>query len=141
MNNRHIILSLNDIANELEDYGFFVEASALTSVMKRMAQSDTANQNAYQAKIFQQEQDFENNLYTTSINQIANLLNTKKPENRDQANKIYEDTILQFKNPKRKMLFNKQFQQIVSRNFKNISNLPTPYNANSVLSPIQPKMQ
>ena len=56
-------------------------------------------------------------LYQTSIQQISNLLNTKMPENRDKAQQIYENTIGQFKDPKRKQAFGNQFQQIVSRNF------------------------
>ena len=59
----------------------------------------------------------ESPIYQQAINQIAKLLNTKMPENRDKAQQIYENTIGQFKDPKRKQLFAKQFQAIVSRNF------------------------
>lgn len=75
---------------------------------------DTANK--MQAKNTLPE-DVEPRLYQTSIQQIANLLNTKMPENRDKAQQIYENTIGQFKDPKRKQAFGNQFQQIVSRNF------------------------
>lgn len=61
--------------------------------------------------------DVEPRLYQTSIQQIANLLNTKTPENRDKAQQIYQNTVGQFKDPKRIKAFSNQFQQIVSRNF------------------------
>ena len=61
--------------------------------------------------------DVEPRLYQTSIQQIANLLNTKTPENRDKAQQIYQNTVEQFKDPKRIKAFADQFQQIVSRNF------------------------
>jgi hypothetical protein len=59
----------------------------------------------------------ENQLYQTSIQEIARLLNTKLPENRMKAQQIYENTFVQFKDPRRKQAFAKQFQSIVSRNF------------------------
>jgi len=59
----------------------------------------------------------EKNLYQTTIQQIASLLNTKVPENRTKAQQIYENTIGQFTNEKRKQAFARQFQAIVSRNF------------------------
>jgi hypothetical protein len=74
--------------------------------------SDTANE--MQAR---NTMPAESPIYQQAINQIANLLNTKTSENRDKAQQIYENTIGQFKDPKRKQLFAKQFQAIVSRNF------------------------
>jgi hypothetical protein len=59
----------------------------------------------------------EKNLYQTTIQQIASLLNTKLSENRAKAQQIYENTIGQFTNEKRKQAFARQFQAIVSRNF------------------------
>lgn len=59
----------------------------------------------------------ENKLYTNSINQIAALLNKRTSDDRARAHQIYENTIVQFQNPKRKHLFEQQFQSIVSRNF------------------------
>ena len=75
---------------------------------------DTANQMQAQNTL---PGDVEPRLYQTSIQQIANLLNTKMPENRDKAQQIYDNTIIQFKDQKRKQAFAKQFQAIVSRNF------------------------
>ena len=75
---------------------------------------DTANQMQAQNTL---PGDAEPRLYQSSIQMIANLLNTKMPENRTKAQQIYENTIGQFKDPKRKQAFGNQFQQIVSRNF------------------------
>ncbi len=75
---------------------------------------DTANQMQAQNTL---PGDAEPRLYQSSIQMIANLLNTKMPENREKAQKMYEDTIMQFKDPKRKQAFARQFQSIVSRNF------------------------
>jgi hypothetical protein len=59
----------------------------------------------------------EKNLYQTTIQQIASLLNTQNPENRTKAQQIYENTVGQFKRLDRKHAFERQFQSIVSRNF------------------------
>lgn len=75
-------------------------------------QSDTAN--------FYQQQNAmpaEAPIYQQAINQIAGLLNTKNPINRTMAQQIYENTIGQFKDPKRKQAFANQFQRLVSKNF------------------------
>jgi hypothetical protein len=56
-------------------------------------------------------------VYQQAINQIAGLLNTKNPINRTMAQQIYENTIGQFKDPKRKQAFANQFQRLVSKNF------------------------
>jgi hypothetical protein len=78
------------------------------------AYSDTANQMQAQNTL---PGDAEPRLYQSSIQMIANLLNTKMPENRTKAQQIYENTIGQFTNEKRKQAFARQFQAIVSRNF------------------------
>jgi hypothetical protein len=75
---------------------------------------DTANQMQAQNTL---PGDAEPRLYQSSIQMIANLLNTKMPENRTKAQQIYENTIGQFTNEKRKQAFARQFQAIVSRNF------------------------
>jgi hypothetical protein len=87
-------------------------------------QSDTANFYQQQNSMSNPVQQ-ENQLYQKSINQIAGLLNTKNPINRTMAQQIYENTIVQFKDPKRKQAFGNQFQQIVSRNFPGQSLKPT----------------
>jgi hypothetical protein len=38
MNKRQIIASLNNIANELDNSGLYVESNSITSVMKKLAQ-------------------------------------------------------------------------------------------------------
>jgi hypothetical protein len=78
------------------------------------AYSDTANQMQAQNTL---PGDAEPRLYQSSIQMIANLLNTKMPENRTKAQQIYENTIGQFTNEKRKQAFARQFQAIVTRNF------------------------
>jgi hypothetical protein len=76
------------------------------------AYSDTANQ--MQA---QNTMPAESPIYQQAINQIANLLNTRVPENRIIAQNIYEQTIGKFQDPKRKKAFGNQFQKLVSKNF------------------------
>ena len=142
MNKRIIIAELNKIANELDNSGKFREASEITDVMKRVSQlntdpeaavtnaqvafqglgnamsqpkptsGDTANE--MQA---QNTMPAESSLYQQAINQIAELLKTKNPMSRTQAQKIYEDTFVQLKDPKRKQAFANQFQRLVSQNF------------------------
>lgn len=73
---------------------------------------DTANQ--MQA---QNTMPAESPIYQQAINQIAKLLQTKNPMNRTMAQSIYEDTINQFKDPKRKQAFANQFQRLMSTNF------------------------
>jgi hypothetical protein len=90
------------------------ELNAQLQTNRANSVGDNANQMQAQNTI---PGDVEPRLYQTSIQQISNLLNTKMPENRDKAQQIYENTIGQFKDPKRKQAFGNQFQQIVSRNF------------------------
>jgi len=59
----------------------------------------------------------ESPIYQQAINQIANLLNTRVPDNRIIAQNIYEQTIGKFQDPKRKKAFGDQFQKLVSKNF------------------------
>ena len=73
---------------------------------------DTANQ--MQA---QNTMPAESPIYQQAINQIANLLNTRVPDNRIIAQNIYEQTIGKFQDPKRKKAFGDQFQKLVSKNF------------------------
>lgn len=73
---------------------------------------DTANQ--MQA---QNTMPAESPIYQQAINQIAKLLQTKNPMNRTTAQSIYENTINQFKDPKRKQAFANQFQRLMSTNF------------------------
>jgi hypothetical protein len=40
MNKRQILASLNNISNQLDNYGLYKEASSLTNVMKRIAEED-----------------------------------------------------------------------------------------------------
>lgn len=73
---------------------------------------DTANQ--MQA---QNTMPAESPIYQQAINQISKLLQTKNPMNRTMAQSIYENTINQFKDPKRKQAFANQFQRLMSTNF------------------------
>lgn len=59
----------------------------------------------------------ESPIYQQAINQIANLLNTRVPDNRIIAQNIYEQTIGKFQDARRKKLFSNQFQKLVSKNF------------------------
>lgn len=69
----------------------------------------------------------ESPIYQQAINQIAGLLNTKNPVNRTMAQQIYENTIVQFKDPKRKQAFANQYQRLVSKNFPAQSLKPGSY--------------
>ena len=44
MNKRQIIASLNNIANTLDNVGLYQESSAITNVMKKLAQEDETSQ-------------------------------------------------------------------------------------------------
>ena len=63
----------------------------------------------------------ESPMYQQAINQIAKLLQSKNPMNRTIADKIYTDTIVKFKNEKRRKLFGEQYQRLVSTNFPGTS--------------------
>lgn len=63
----------------------------------------------------------ESPMYQQAINQIAKLLQSKNPMNRTIAEKIYTDTIVKFKNEKRRKLFGEQYQRLVSTNFPGTS--------------------
>jgi hypothetical protein len=73
---------------------------------------DTANQ--MQA---QNTMPAESPIYQQAINQIAKLLQAKNPMSRTMAQSIYDQTIVQFKDPKRKQAFANQFQRLMSTNF------------------------
>jgi hypothetical protein len=107
---------LGNAARQQQTYNQYENPELNAQLQANRANSvgDTANQMQAQNTI---PGDVEPRLYQTSIQQISNLLNTKMPENRDKAQQIYENTIGQFKDPKRKQAFGNQFQQIVSRNF------------------------
>jgi hypothetical protein len=79
-------------------------------------QSDTANFYQQQNAMPNLKQT-EDPIYQQAINQIANLLNTRVPDNRTIAQNIYEQTIGKFQDPKRKKAFGDQFQKLVSKNF------------------------
>ena len=59
----------------------------------------------------------ESPIYQQAINQIAKLLQAKNPMSRTMAQSIYDQTIVQFKDPKRKQAFANQFQRLMSTNF------------------------
>lgn len=59
----------------------------------------------------------ESPIYQQAINQIAKLLQAKNPMSRTMAQSIYDKTIVQFKDPKRKQAFANQFQRLMSTNF------------------------
>jgi hypothetical protein len=156
MNKRTVIANLNKIANELDNSGMFKEATEITNVMKRIAQDYAGQESAFQmatpvnysnpqldAQIqanrannigdiankmqAQNTMPAESPLYQQAINQIAGLLKTKNPMFRTQAQKIYEDTFVQLKDPKRKQAFANQFQRLVSQNFPAQSPKPGSY--------------
>jgi len=156
MNKRTVIANLNKIANELDNSGMFNEANEITNVMKRIAQDYAGQESAFHQmatpvdysnpQLDDQIQNRANNigdiankmqaqntmpaespLYQQAINQIAGLLKTKNPMFRTQAQKIYEDTFVQLKDPKRKQAFANQFQRLVSQNFPAQSPKPGSY--------------
>jgi len=79
-------------------------------------QSDTANFSQQQNAMPNLKQT-EEPIYQQAINQIANLLNTRVPDNRIIAQNIYEQTIGKFQDARRKKAFGDQFQKLVSKNF------------------------
>lgn len=107
---------LGNAARKQQNFNQYENSQVNTEIQANIANNigDTANRMQAQNTI---PGDVEPRLYQTSIQQIANLLNTKTPENRDKAQQIYENTFVQFKDPRRKQAFAKQFQTIVSRNF------------------------
>jgi hypothetical protein len=59
-----------------------------------------------------QENQAENQLYSSTINEIKKLLATGTQYQRDDARKLYQDTRAKFKNLKRQYLFDQQYQAI-----------------------------
>ena len=59
-----------------------------------------------------QENQAENQLYSSTINEIKKLLATGTQYQRDDARKLYQDTRAKFKNLKRQFLFDQQYQAI-----------------------------
>ena len=54
MNNRHIVASLNKIANQLDINGLYKESNSITMIMKRLAQDNTDTYN----RRFQEDEDY-----------------------------------------------------------------------------------
>jgi len=59
-----------------------------------------------------QENEAENKLYSSTINEIKKLLATGTQYQRDDAKKLYQDTRAKFKNLQRQYLFDQQYQAI-----------------------------
>lgn len=59
-----------------------------------------------------QENVAENQLYSTTINQIKKLLATGNETQRNYAKGLYQSTRQKFKNPKRQFLFDQQYEAI-----------------------------
>ncbi len=79
-------------------------------------QSDAANFYQQQNTVPNLKQ-IEDPIYQQAIKKIANLLNTRVPDNRIIAQNIYEQTIGKFQDERRKKAFADQFQKLVSKNF------------------------
>jgi hypothetical protein len=79
-------------------------------------QSDTADFYQQQNTVPNLKQ-IEDPIYQQAIKKIANLLNTRVPDNRIIAQNIYEQTIGKFQDERRKKAFADQFQKLVSKNF------------------------
>jgi hypothetical protein len=79
-------------------------------------QSDTASFVQQQNTVPNLKQ-IEDPIYQQAIKKIANLLNTRVPNNRIIAQNIYEQTIGKFQDERRKKAFADQFQKLVSKNF------------------------
>ncbi len=76
-------------------------------------QSDTANFNQQQnANPNAQQESIEQRLYMNALNNIENAL---RYNDRSTAEAIYNKTINEFKNPKRRDLFGKQIQRVRSK--------------------------
>ena len=83
-------------------------------------QSDTANQmQAENANPNSQQESIEQKLYMNALNNIENAL---KYNDRNTAEAIYNKTINEFKNPKRRDLFVKQIQRVRSKYLKPVYN-------------------
>ena len=79
-------------------------------------QSDTANFSQQQnANPNSQQESIEQKLYMNALNNIENAL---KYNDRNTAEAIYNKTINEFKNPKRRDLFGKQIQRVRSKYLK-----------------------
>jgi hypothetical protein len=59
----------------------------------------------------------ESPIYQQAINQIAKLLQAKNPMSRTMAQSIYDQTVVQFQDARRKKAFANQFQRLMSTNF------------------------
>jgi len=83
-------------------------------------QSDTANLYQQQnANPNSQQESIEQKLYMNALNNIENAL---KYNDRNTAEAIYNKTINEFKNPKRRDLFGKQIQRVRSKYLKPVYN-------------------
>jgi len=59
----------------------------------------------------------ESSIYQQAINQIAKLLQAKNPMSRTMAQSIFDQTVVQFQDARRKKAFANQFQRLISTNF------------------------
>jgi hypothetical protein len=115
----------NDFNSQYPNTGYQTPVDAPQTQQQPVAKDNFQNYFTEQSDTnFYQQQNAMPNLkqtedpiYQQAINQIANLLNTRVPDNRTIAQNIYEQTIGKFQDPKRKKAFGDQFQKLVSKNF------------------------
>ena len=90
MNKRQIIASLNNIANSLDNSGFFKEANALSSVMTKVAQQVPQNQQAYGQQ--NPQQNPQPNSQRMNIINESNRLGNELEHYREKFMSLFEET-------------------------------------------------
>jgi len=126
MNKRHVISSLNKIAEELDNNGLYIEASTITNVMKKVAQVPGQAPQAPQApqdltKKVQVSMGIADNLY-----KIFNNLESK-----------YENTDSDFRSASLGITLT-SIRNLLNRTLANLMMQPNKYNENYIASNYSP---